>query len=110
MEKMIPIFASDKNHCPLVAKQNAHNKWELWHLSDEKEAKYDFRVFKEHEYDAVEVTNSTTGRALIKVLKDGEWREIVFIQPTRLQENKAKTLLSHYQMVNRAWSGCQCKR
>ena len=84
MEKVKQIFCADKNICPVIAKQNAQNKWELWHLSnchEREEAKYEHRLFKGHAYEAVEATESTTGRTLIKVLEDGIWREIILIQP-----------------------------
>ena len=37
-------------------------------------------VFYGSEFDAVEPIDSTTGRTTIKVLKNGHWREIAFIQ------------------------------
>ena len=87
MEKVKQIFCADKNICPVIAKQNAQKRWELWALSNclkpekRKKAKYESRLFEGHMFDAVEATNSTTGRTLIKVLEDGIWHDIVFIQP-----------------------------
>ena len=99
MEKEKQIFCADKNICPVIAKQNAQNKWELWHLSNcherEEEAKYEHRLFEGHAYDAVEAKDSTTGRTLIKVLEDGIWREIVLIQPPIVVDDDTDIVWQH---------------
>ncbi|MDD3665957.1 MAG: ankyrin repeat domain-containing protein [Bacteroidales bacterium] len=85
MNKIKHIFCADKDFCALAAKQNEQNKWNLWGYSGELETgevEYGFRM--EGDYDAIEATNSTTGRTIIKVLKDEKWSEIVFIQTPKV--------------------------
>jgi len=77
------IFCADANMCAIIAKRNSQNKWELWGLSNVLEigeAKYETRLFKDDEYDAIEPINTTSGHTHIKVLKDNIWSEIVFIE------------------------------
>lgn len=77
------IFCADANICAILAKCNSQNKWELWGLSDVSEtgeAKYETRLFTNHEFDDVEPINTTNGHSHIRVLNENIWDEIVFIE------------------------------
>jgi hypothetical protein len=83
------IFCADPNICAIIAKCNSRNKWELWGLSDvleTGEAKYEVRLFPENEYDAVEAINTTSGHTHIKVIKDNNWSEVVFIEHKKVPD------------------------
>ena len=77
------IFCADANICAISAKCNSQNKWELWGLSsvsETGEAKYETRLFTNHEFDDVEPMNTTSGHAHIRVLNENIWDEIVLFE------------------------------
>jgi|GEM_PF-1384158 ankyrin repeat protein len=91
MENIKQIFCADNDFCALVAKQNKQNKWEFWGYSGKDEAgkpKYGLRLlsdkFNKPDFDAVEAIDTTIGRTSIKVLQSEKWREIVFIQTSKV--------------------------
>ena len=109
MEKVKQIYCVDKDFCPLIAKQNTQSKWELLRLTHDfetEEAKYECHVFSEsREYDHVddvEVTNTTNGRTLIKVLQDGEWHEIVLIQLPKMAAEDEEVAVHEFVLSNPA--------
>jgi len=80
VERATKIFCTDYHVSPLIARQNARNKWEFWAIAGFENGEPQYSFSKDWEFDDLEVTNSTSGRAYIKVLKDGNWREILFAQ------------------------------
>ena len=89
------IFCADANMCAIIAKQNAHNKWELWGLSkvsETGEAKYETHLFADYEFDDVDAAYTTSGHSHIRILNDDAWSEIVLIEHKKA-ENKTIQIL-----------------
>ena len=77
------IFCADADMCGIIAKCNPQGKWELWGLSEvteSGEAKYETRLFRDNEFDAVEAENTTSGHTHVKVLQVNNWIEIDFVE------------------------------
>jgi len=88
------IFCADANMCAIVAKCNSQNKWELWGLSEVSntgKAEYNTRLFEDHEFDDVEPMNTTSGRTHIKLLKDNNWQDVVFIENKKVADKPIET-------------------